>query len=845
MVSDQPGRAAGNAARPAAGSQLVRDRRPRQNEPVRRPATRSIRLRLLLPVLVATVGLVALGVQQSLAAVSLADQGGKAQTVAATAVAAVQLEYQLEREVAETDALRQRGGKAGASLVTAARAQTDLAVTRFRAVAGAASRLSPAMRPLLDSAARQLDALSATRSQVSALPADQLSAAVYAPATGTLIAIADALPQQISDAVLAAKARALVALVADEHLGAQERDLLRGVFVHGGYAAGEQTQLAGLVGQQLERRAEFERNASAAQRDRYQLAWAGADGKAAGKILAGALASPAQLSVDPDLWYIAQSNALRELHTLQSQLSRELDLAARSQQSLAQTKALVTAVSTIGLMVLALGTALMLAVRTSRRLRLLRVAALGVAQVELPEAIAELSSASDAAAVRSVVRLADTRVDQFGIAGADEITAVGQALGHLHRQALRLAADQANLRLDVAALFVALSRRGQTLVQRQLQLIDEFERNETDPHRLSRLFGIDHLAARMRRNEENLLVLAGGEPGRRIASVVPLVDVVRAAAAEIEDYDRVDPVGLADVGIVATAARDLIHLLAELLENATFFSPPRSRVRVTGRRDVDGVQLSVYDEGIGLPPTQLNEANARLAGPTQLTAELAGTMGLLVVSRLATRHSISVSLRSAHRGGTVAVVLLPNALLAPAPSVTEHTAAMLRRRVTPTEVVEGEVLPATQELPTVVGRAAVGATRSPAGSSGGSDPVADTDGGSPTVPDPDPRADSPTEPVPADRPAPAGPAPQPAGSNGHLPKRRPGGLLLDGAAVGADDLAAPDGPRIRPPDPDQVRARLAGLASGLAAAARHIEPDPDRRHATIPPAAPPRQDGAR
>jgi hypothetical protein len=395
----------------------------------------------------------------------------------------------------------------------------------------------------------------------------------------------------------------------------------------------------------------------------------------------------------------------------------------------------------------------------------------------------------------------------------------------------------------VAALFVALSRRGQTLVQRQLQLIDEFERNETDPHRLSRLFAIDHLAARMRRNEENLLVLAGGEPGRRIASVVPLVDVVRAAAAEIEDYDRVDPVGLADVGIVATAARDLIHLLAELLENATFFSPPRSRVRVTGRRDVDGLQLSVYDEGIGLPPTQLNEANARLAGPTQLTAELAGTMGLLVVSRLAARHSIGVSLRSAHRGGTVAVVLLPNALLAPAPSVTEHTAAMLRRRVTQTEVVEGEVLPATQELPTVVGRAAVGATRTPAGSSGGSEPVADTGSGSPTVPDADPGADRPTEPVPADRPA-GDPAPQPAGSNGHLPRRRPGGLL-DGAAVGADDQAAADDARVRPPDPDQVRARLAGLASGLAAAARHIEPDPDHRHATIPPAAPPRQDGAR
>jgi Nitrate and nitrite sensing/Histidine kinase-, DNA gyrase B-, and HSP90-like ATPase len=812
---------------------------------IRRPASRSIRLRLLLPVLVATVGLVALGIQQSLAAVSVADQGGKAQTVVATAVAAVDLEYQLEREIAETDALRQRGGTAGASLVTAAREQTDLAVADFRAISDDASRLSPAMRPLLDSADHQLDTLAATRAQVGALAAGQLSAASYAPVTSTLIAIADALPQQISDAVLAAKARALVALVADEHLGAQERDLLRGVFVRGGYAGNEQTQLAGLVGQQQERRAEYDRNATVAQRDAYQHTWDSDDGRSATKILTGALGTPAQVSVDPDIWYIAQSNALRQVHTLQSQLSRDLDLAARSQQSIAQTKALVTAVSTIGLMVLALGTALMLAVRTSRRLHRLRVGALGVAQVELPEAIAELSAATDAAAIRSAARRADTRVEQTGQPGADEITAVGQALGHLHRQALHLAADQALLRLDVAALFVALSRRGQTLVQRQLQLIDDFERSETDPHRLDRLFSIDHLAARMRRNEENLLVLAGGEPGRRVASIVPLLDLVRAAAAEIEDYDRIDPVGLADVGIVPTAARDLIHLLAELMENATFFSPPNSRIRVTGRREVEGVQLSVYDEGIGMPPAQLAEANARLAGPAQLTAELAGTMGLLVVSRLAARHSIAVTLRSAHRGGTVAVVQVPNSLLAPAPTVTEHTAAMLRRKVGPGDVLEGEVVPATQELPTVVGRAAVAASGTPVVEQPQTPPAApDEQPADPTPADPTPAEPQPADPQPAD-PQPADPQPAKVNGTGGLPHRRPGGLLLPGAAVDAADLSGA-ARQVRPPDPELVRARLAGLASGLAAAARHIEPDPDKPHATMPPRpANPRQDGAR
>ena len=690
--------------------------------PARRRGPRSIWLRLLLPVLVAAVGLVALGAEQSLAAVRLANQGGRAQTVVATALATVKLEYQLEREIAEADALRQRGGTAGATLLTAAQEQTDLAVADFETASRTAIKATPAMQPLLDSAAAQVDRLTATRAQVTALPASQLSAASYRQITEALIAVADALPQQISDPTLSTKARALVAVAVDLHLGAQERDLLRGVFRRGAYAGTELSQLATLVGAQQERRAEFGRSASTAQRTSYEAHAATPDAVSAASLLAGALASPAQLNVDPDVWFIAQSNALRQQQGLQSQLARELNQAALGQQSIAQTKAVVTAVSTAGLLILALGAALLLAVRTSRRLRRLRSAAQGIAVVDLPNAINTLTAARDVAGLRGAVQEATSRADVLVVPGADEITEVGLALTQLHRQALRLAAEQATLRLDVADLFVALSRRGQTLIQRQLRLIDDFERVETDPHRLARLFALDHLAARMRRNEENLLVLAGGEPGRQVTAVVPLVDLVRAAAAEIEDFDRVDPSGVADVGIVPYTARDLIHLLAELLENATFFSPPASRVRVTARRSIDGVQVSVYDTGIGMPPAQLEEINQRLARPATLTAELAGTMGLLVVSRLAARHDISVRLRSSHRGGTVALVELPNVLLAPAPSLTEHTAALLRRQVTPVNVVEGELLLPTQELPVAPVRVTL-TGHAPAPVNGSTDPV--------------------------------------------------------------------------------------------------------------------------
>src|SRR5207248_7099955 len=190
-----------------------------------------------------------------------------------------------------------------------------------------------------------------------------------------------------------------------------------------------------------------------------------------------------------------------------------------------------------------------------------------------------MSEAGEPGHVRSALHDSVVHAEKLAVRGTDEIGEVGAALGAVHRQALRLAAEQALLRLDIAGLFVALSRRGQSLIHRQLALIEEFENVESDPQRLEKLFELDHLAARMRRNEENLLVLAGGEPGRRVTSPVSLIELVQAAAAEIEDFARVDHTHVLDVGVGAHAVRDVIHLLAELLENAATYSPPESRVR--------------------------------------------------------------------------------------------------------------------------------------------------------------------------------------------------------------------------------------------------------------------------
>ena len=749
----QNGRAAGPA--PSAPSVGSGQAAAEVSGHARTGRLRSIRLRLLLPIVVATAGLVVLGVVQTRFAVNTALDARRAQVMAGTATATVRLAYRVEQEVAEADALRARGGTSGAALVAAAQSQTDLAAQRFRTAAAAARTADPALGDVLGQAGSQLDQLPTIRDAVRQLKSGQLSGDRYTPLSLALIAVADALPTQLSDAQLAATARAVGAIAAAEHLGAQQRDLLSQAFRRGSMTNTELADLAELTGAQDERIAEFTRSASPAELARYTELLRGDDLLASTRMRTTPLAAHADLTalkVDPDVWYIAQSNTLRHLHELELRLTTNLDLTSRERQRRAQTSSLLTGTATGLLVLLAFSAALLFGVRTSRRLRGLRGAALAVAYTELPSAITTLSRAEEPDHVRVALHDSVAHADQLTVAGHDEIGEVGAALGAVHRQALRLAAEQALLRLDVAGLFVALSRRGQSLIHRQIQLIDEFERAETDPARLDRIFQLDHLAARMRRNEENLLVLAGGEPGRRVTAPVALDQLIKAAVVEIEDYERVDAVGVADVGIAAHVVRDLIHLLAELLENATTYSPPASRVRVSARRAVEGVNLTVFDEGIGMQPALVAELNARLSRPTMLTAELAGTMGLLVVARLAARYRIEVELRSAPGGGTAALVTLPTTILTPAP--------------------------------------------------------APGDGAGPVLPRARPVLPQPAAPISAP------PAPTAATDRG-LPRRRPGDLLLSG---GGDLGAGEDGNH--PPDPDTVRARLSGLASGLAAAAR-------------------------
>jgi signal transduction histidine kinase len=251
----------------------------------------------------------------------------------------------------------------------------------------------------------------------------------------------------------------------------------------------------------------------------------------------------------------------------------------------------------------------------------------------------------------------------------DEVSDVAEALNTVQDTALDLAVEQAVLRRNIADSFVNLGRRNQNLLGRQLDFITELENRETDPDALANLFRLDHLATRMRRNAESLLVLAGVEPPRQWAAPVRLTDVIRAALGEVESYQRVTAEGIEPATILGSAAADLAHLLAELIENALVFSPPDRQVLIRGRRNAaGGYSLAIIDGGLGMAAADLAAANRRLAGAESFTIAPSKYLGHYVAGNLATRHGVRVRLQASRGSGVTAIIDVPPSLLTSAPA---------------------------------------------------------------------------------------------------------------------------------------------------------------------------------
>ncbi|MFE9451180.1 nitrate- and nitrite sensing domain-containing protein [Streptomyces sp. NPDC006739] len=364
----------------------------------------------------------------------------------------------------------------------------------------------------------------------------------------------------------------------------------------------------------------------------------------------------AQKGITADNWWAVNTLKYNAYRQLESDLADKAVNEASGIADDAKTSAFITGAAVVVALLAAFILAGMVARQMSRSMRQLRNAAFGIAEQRLPMLVDQLS--------RTDPGRVDTRVAPIPINSTDEIGEVARAFDQVHREAVRLAAEQALLRGNINAIFTNLSRRNQSLIEGQLTLITELENNEADPDQLENLFRLDHLATRMRRNGENLLVLAGEEPGRRWDQPVPLVDVLRAASSEVEQYERVELSGVPEAEIHGRAVTDLVHLLAELLENATTFSSPQTKVRVTATRLPDGrIMIEIHDKGIGLTAEDFADINHKLANPPTVDAAISQRMGLFVVGRLSDRHGIRVQLRpSGEQAGTTSLVMLPDAI---------------------------------------------------------------------------------------------------------------------------------------------------------------------------------------
>ncbi|MFI6354711.1 nitrate- and nitrite sensing domain-containing protein [Streptomyces sp. NPDC050743] len=372
--------------------------------------------------------------------------------------------------------------------------------------------------------------------------------------------------------------------------------------------------------------------------------------------------SPASLQqlalkgVTPENWWAVNTLKFDAYRHIESDMADKAVNEASDIADNAKTSAFITGAVVVIALLLAFILAGAVARQMSRSMRQLRNAAFGIAEQRLPMLVDQLS--------RTDPGRVDTRVAPIPITTKDEIGEVARAFDQVHREAVRLASEQALLRGNINAIFTNLSRRNQSLIEGQLTLITDLENNEADPDQLENLFKLDHLATRMRRNGENLLVLAGEEPGRRWDQPVPLIDVLRAASSEVEQYERIELSGVPEAEIHGRAVTDLVHLLAELLENATTFSSPQTKVRVTATRLPDGrVMIEIHDKGIGLTAEDFADINHKLANPPTVDAAISQRMGLFVVGRLSDRHGIRVQLRpSGEQAGTTSLVMLPDAI---------------------------------------------------------------------------------------------------------------------------------------------------------------------------------------
>ncbi|MEV7327146.1 nitrate- and nitrite sensing domain-containing protein [Micromonospora sp. NPDC093244] len=512
---------------------------------------------------------------------------------------------------------------------------------------------SSALDAQLNASITRINALEQTRAQVLGRSVDRVAAAdAYTEAIESIFQIYD-VTGSLDDKTIAADAAALIQLNRMKELISQEDALLSGLFGNGRMSGPEYARYVSLVGAERFLGEETRARLADADERRYQQL---VEGEAFTQLRAvqdsiireGRPAT--QLPISAEQWRGTVEPALAGVNDVVADGGEGIVGRATG----VAVMVVVRLVLATGLGLLAVIASVVISISTARnllrQLDRLRQAAWQLADERLPRVVERLGRGEEVDVATEAPPL------EFG---TDEIGQVGKAFNAVQETALRTAVEQADLRRNVREVFLSLARRTQALVHRQLTLLDAMERREHDAEELEDLFRVDHLATRMRRNAENLIVLSGSTPGRAWRRNVPMVDVVRGAVAEVEDYTRVNVLPLGPVSLAGRAVGDIIHLLAELIENGLSFSPPHTTVEVRGQLVANGFAIEIEDRGLGMSEEDLAAANHRIVDQSELNLANAARLGLYVVSRLTERHGVRVRLKESAYGGTTAVVLIP------------------------------------------------------------------------------------------------------------------------------------------------------------------------------------------
>jgi signal transduction histidine kinase len=579
-----------------------------------------------------------------------------------------QLQAERDRTLGELTARTARGGPGNDTAkidraLAPFRSSTDREVEEFTAALVQMPHGDAAWAAARARASRAVGALDGLRdlAVVAALPAR----AVFDSYRWTIETLIDLMAQSTSGAAPAdttARVTTLVQLAKAKEVTSQLRARLFGAANAGAFGASDLVELTDLRADRVTALADFRATATDEQASRYDAVAATAAFRRASQVADEAIsrAGGGPVGMDAAQWWTTSAGQQEQLRELETGLLTEVVAAAQTFRTGQLRRTLLASGAIAAVLLVALLTSYAIGRSMHRSLRQLRGQALQVAQLQLPDVIRRLHALKPTDRPEIAMPSAPVR-------SLDEIGEVAEAFAAVHRSAVELAVEQAVMRRNVNAMFVNLARRSQVLVERQLELLDELEREESDPDQLGHLFRLDHLAARMRRNDENLLVLAGSESIRRWSEPVELPAVTLAAIAEIEHYPRVRHDVTDHLYVVGHVVSDLVHLLAELLENATAFSPPETSVLITGSPHSRATGLiEITDRGMGMSEIALAEANELLASPPAVDVAASERMGLFVVSHIAARHGVRVQLRAAERG-LVASVWLPASLLAPAP----------------------------------------------------------------------------------------------------------------------------------------------------------------------------------